>query len=201
MNNSERLPDNDPEALEELRTALSSVLQVVSARGPTESLIVQNLLASLMSSTSPESNEPPPTAIPEAMSSVTETDLSQLVAMRSANQSRESAESVRNPKGKKEVANSDETSIENQENSLKKMKKPSERQMLAQKICEILHVDSERGTSTGLNRKTRWQKAAAGSISANDRTTGNAANAQAAARTGASAVSDQDGLICNVETY
>ncbi|KDR83159.1 hypothetical protein GALMADRAFT_206799 [Galerina marginata CBS 339.88] len=179
----ESLPDSDPDALEEIRQALSNALIAISAQGPEAHAIVQGLLTSVAA---PLPEATPSAAAADPMSSVTQTDLSQLVLMRTANQSRESAESVRNPRGKK--PETEEESANKTSSSRNKAKPPSERQMLAKKIYEVLKQDTERGISTGANRQRRWEQIAAGSTSANNDATGNTANAQAAARTGAAAV-------------
>lgn len=101
------------------------------------------------------------------MLNINTTDLSQLVEMRYKNQSRESAESTRT-KGKEDDTNKDSSRF---------LKPPTERQLLAAKIYEALRLDAEQGSSTGLNRRVRHTTV-----------TGNAANAQAAARTGSAAV-------------
>lgn len=100
-------------------------------------------------------------------------DLSQLVATCYKNQSRESAESVRTKERKE---NTDDTSAR---------KPPTERQLLATRIYDALRLDTELGSSTGLNRRTRHTTIG----ESTPIITGNAANAQATALTGAAVVS------------
>lgn len=64
-------------------------------------------------------------------------------------------------------------------------KPPTERQLLAKRIYDALQLDTELGSSTGLNRRTRHTTIG----DAEPVITGNAANAQATALTGAAAVS------------
>jgi len=112
-------------------------------------------------------------------------DLSQLVELRAKNQSREAAESVRV---------SWKTTPEDQAAEPEK-KAPSERQLLAKKINDAIKLNAEQGSSTGLNRQVRWGKNAAGSAAGDGSVTGNSANAQAAARSGATAVCEKISML------
>ncbi|KAF8193695.1 hypothetical protein BJ912DRAFT_848156 [Pholiota molesta] len=116
------------------------------------------------------------------ISNINEADLTELVAIRMRNQCREGAEGVRTRK----------STISDQEGpspTASNIKPLSERQKLAQKIHEIVRLEeSQQGSSTGLNRRVRWEKSAAGSIATlieADVITGNVANARVAARAGA----------------
>ena len=112
-------------------------------------------------------------------------DLSQLVALRAKNQSREAADSVR----VSWKMTPEEDQGLSQAEPIKKA--ASERQLLAKKINDAIKLNAEQGSSTGLNRQVRWGKNAAGSAAVDGSTTGNSANAHAAARSGATAVSEK----------
>ncbi|KAF8959326.1 hypothetical protein BDZ97DRAFT_1923016 [Flammula alnicola] len=173
----EKLPENDPEALDEIKKALSHILATISAQGAQGAAAVDELLRSAAGQTSNQDipmdmdSGSAPSSTPTL--NIERTDLSQLVAMRYNNQSRESAESTRT-KGSELTGEAKPGA-----------KPPTERQLLARKIYEVLRLDAEQGSSTGLNRRVRHTTAATG---ADNILTGNAANAQAAARTGAAAV-------------
>lgn len=117
------------------------------------------------------------------LADLSSSDLSQLTAIRRKNQAKESAEGVRTTKAQSEEISEDTRSAQ-------KKKTPSERMLLSKKIYEIVRLESEKGSSTGLNRSFRYGKTAAGSMTTgDDSVSGNTANAQVAARAGAAAVS------------
>jgi len=141
---------------------------------------VQGLLAASHGTAEDENiNTVLPTPTSRALDIGPGTDLSQLVELRAKNQSREAAESVRV---------SWKTTPEDDRKDEPEKKAPSERQLLAKKINDAIKLNAEQGSSTGLNRQVRWGKNAAGSAAADGSATGNSANAQAAARSGATAV-------------
>lgn len=172
LRNSEALPDNDPESLEEIRKALLHALATISAQSPAGAAAVHELVRSATDQAHGQDFQMDDDSLTNTSSSPTLTidtaDLTQLIEMRYKNQSRESAESTRT-KGKGDT-----------KEPLQLSKPPTERQLLAAKIYEALRLDAEQGSSTGLNRHVRHTTASVA--------TGNAANAQAVAQTGAAAV-------------
>lgn len=161
------------------------MLVAISAQGSAGTAAVQELLASNIAQ--PRGNETVSTDILPPYSTTLDispgTDISQLVALRSKNQSQESAKSVRT---------SWKTSPTEEQAHLHANvlpKPPSERQLLARKIHEIIRLEAEQGSSTGLNRQVRWKKAAGSTNDAKASLAGNSANAQMAAQAGSTAVS------------
>ncbi|KAF8956013.1 hypothetical protein BDZ97DRAFT_1672397 [Flammula alnicola] len=172
LNMIDSLPDTDAASLDEIRSALAVILATISSNSPAGHESVQQLIKSLEST------------IPVSVANISDADLMQLVSIRMRNQCREEAEGVRTTKEPKD-------DHDRPANNAGKTKPPTDRQRLAKKIHEIVKLEAEQGSSSGLNRRFRWTKNSAGSAATEleSETTGNAANARAAARAGANEVS------------
>ncbi|KAF8197121.1 hypothetical protein BJ912DRAFT_923213 [Pholiota molesta] len=189
----EKLPENDPETLEQMKSMLANMLAAISAQGSAGSAAVQELLASsIAQQPRPQREETSSTIdttqMPPALSTTLDvgpgTDLSHLVRLRYQNQSKELAKSVRTAWKNTPVEKSEHLDADIPP------KPPSERQLLARKIHEILRLEEERGSSSGLNRQVRWKTAAgsASNVNYSSAGTGNTANAQMAARASTAAI-------------
>jgi hypothetical protein len=184
------LPEFDPATLEEIKKQLGEIIANVSAQSAENAAAVRDLLHTVAAgqpNIDLAANEKMAVDIPNAstfsISNLERHNLSDLVAARYKNQSRESAESIRTKEHKEEQ----------KENATQHMKPPSERQLLATRIYDVLRLDTELGSSTGLNRRTRHTTLG----EAAPVLTGNVANAQAAALTGATAVSQRASVSSN----
>ncbi|TFY80575.1 hypothetical protein EWM64_g3442 [Hericium alpestre] len=190
------LPDEDPAQLEELRAGLAHILNSIASPDQVTALInsvrhvdtvpaapppPQDVLDVVPAS--PVDDEPAEESPAGGIIDVS-TDLSSLVRARRANQTREAAYGVRSKKHSSQQRDEEDDS---------RSKKESEHCLLARKIHETLRLEEDRGY-TGLIRRTRWGKSAAGAgdKKAEDETetaeTGNTANARLAAQTGATAI-------------
>ncbi|KAJ3516574.1 hypothetical protein NLJ89_g1045 [Agrocybe chaxingu] len=184
----EKLPENDAAALKEIQQALSATLRTIYEQGPAGAAAVRDLLAAHSIPMDPRLDAPSTHTTADATTANENSprnarsdplDLSGLVKVRFVNQSRESTDGVRSIRSRE---------VEETQKK-QKFKEPTERQLLAKKIYDILRLDAEQGTSTGLNRRVRYETITSGSLAAPQAgVSGNSANAQAAARSGASAI-------------
>lgn len=174
---SDSLPDQDPESLQQLKDQLAQLLAAISEQGSAGAVALQTFAEQTRAS----GNEMivDPNWSMQQLSVIQ--DLSPLVASRKANESRESSEGARSKSSGTPRYSSKVTDDKGD-------KGPTERQLISRRIYDVLRLEEDRGTSSGLNRKVRWEKSAAGSGPVDPELTGNSANAQIAARNGSSAV-------------
>ncbi|KAF4603080.1 hypothetical protein EYR38_003485 [Pleurotus pulmonarius] len=174
LGNLDSLPEEDPGAVEAIRLNLSDVLSKIAAYSNTEALSDSLLHATQAAPSAASSSSV--TSAADDLNSQTVTaynaptlDLNALLLIRERTESAESKRSCRVPS-----ASRCEPEASTASPSL------SERRLLADKIHSIIKAEQvDKGTSTGLNRQTRWES------SSGTATLGNAANAQAAARSSA----------------
>lgn len=160
---------------------MGTVLSAILAQGPSGAFAVQTLLQSVAKEKDiPTENNIDPA--PSKVLNIESHDVSELIAIRFENQSRESAMSVRakGRRGGEDLDQGDKPTTSSQ-------KQPSERQLFTKRIYEVIRLESEQGSSTGLNRHVRHTTEATNTTT----DTGNVANAKAAAQTAATKVSER----------
>ncbi|KAJ6464937.1 hypothetical protein C8R45DRAFT_756072, partial [Mycena sanguinolenta] len=167
----------EPTPAEQLQQVIDGLKQAVniSCAGNEEldtcvmasvALAMEELAKMYVPPTSPDM-PPPPSSKP--LLDISSNDLVPLVELRRQHQTREEQMGVRTYKGSGMYKNH-KTGVE---------KPLTERQIMAQKMQEIVRRDQERGSSTTLNRTVRWT-GSTGIVSTTAKT-GNAANAELAA--------------------
>ncbi|THU78308.1 hypothetical protein K435DRAFT_700336 [Dendrothele bispora CBS 962.96] len=166
--NIEQLPDGDEETAQIIR---NKVADAISQHPRAVTLLLQNAASATLNS----SAQPLQEICTHYVTDVTSADLSSLVSIRHKHQTVQAATGVRHL-GKS--ADNDSA-----------LKPPSERQQLAREITSLLHRAESRGPSTGLNRKNRWvlggkeeKVSTTSQLATTGIKTGNAANAEAAAK-------------------
>ena len=149
--------------------------------------------ADLQTSSAAETSKPTGGEDADIVIDITVHNLQPLVTLRQSHQTEQARKGVRNYVGQSSKKNgapsSEPADLEEQ---------LSTRQHLTQQINSIIHRAQERGSSTGLNRITRWTESVTGTTapsSENERgsskkTTGNSANAELAAKGRANQVCD-----------
>ncbi|KAJ6493128.1 hypothetical protein C8R45DRAFT_1073149 [Mycena sanguinolenta] len=164
----EDMPESDPERFAEIHKDIAHALATQPAAFVT---LLQNM-ADAAAKNNPPSVIEKPLLVP--LADVSPDDLSPFVAVRRQHQTEEARTGVRTYKTSGTYINP-KTGVE---------KPLTDRQLLARQMQAIIRQDQERGSSTGLNRKIRWQEADAGkadgTVAAKSKT-GNAANAELAA--------------------
>ena len=173
-----------PSVIEPIRALVTGVLQ---GNPKTTIAVLQALVAnSATNSNSAEKTQASNQNLDELILDITADDLQPLVTLRQLHQSKQAEKGVRNykPGGmvvRRKPAQPQASDID---------QPLSTRQQLTQQINSLIYRAEERGSSTGLNRITRWTQAGE-----NERTTkltastGNTANAELAAKGRASQVS------------
>ncbi|KAF7335957.1 hypothetical protein MSAN_02309100 [Mycena sanguinolenta] len=166
----EDMPESDPERFAEIQKDIAHAL----ATQPVAFIaLLQNMAdAATKNNPAPPGITEKPMLVP--LADVSPDDLTPFVAVRRQHQTEEARTGVCTYKTSGTYINP-KTGVE---------KPLTDRQLLARQMQAIIRQDQERGTSTGLNRKVRWQEAdasKAGSTTAAKLKTGNAANAELAA--------------------
>ncbi|KAJ8694295.1 Methionine--tRNA ligase, mitochondrial [Pleurotus ostreatus] len=182
----DRLPDDDPEALEVIQAALKPILEAISALGPVGEAAVKKLID--------EAAAPPSahTIIEEEDSSsilsrISQYDISILVDERRVHQSKETSDACRPLKQSPTPAKgAPKPHIPAQ---IPFIVKQSPRQLLTRKIHEVLRLSGVniKGETSGLARQVRWTKQVNVMSLADKETSGNSANAKRAATSRANA--------------
>ncbi|KAJ7212984.1 hypothetical protein GGX14DRAFT_564031 [Mycena pura] len=173
----------DPALLEQSRLDVAGIIKLTPQA-------VESLLSGLITSFGGTISSSYSIHTPSSHSSlldITSSDLLPLVQLREIHQTEHSRTGVRNYKpNKPELSHPNEDSRDAGAEKGKKYAEPSERQLLAQHIQDVIRQAEARKVITGLNRKARTEESEnAGSVA--NKPGGNAANAAASAQVRAAA--------------
>jgi hypothetical protein len=161
--------------MEEIQRTLQTFLATISASSESGAHAVNDLLQSV----APQCLPP---AIDLFVTDLSSLNLKTLTQLRERNQTRESQLAVRVPRS---LADRNDEDEDNSSEPTQSNSQPiSCCREIAQKIHSVLKRDAELGPTSGLNRQFRYEKLAAGSVHdpSVGASSGNTANARAAAR-------------------